>query len=95
MLKILVTGGAGNVGGALARKLVENKNYFVVIADNLSTGSEEKLPSNQNNNWNFVYCDVNNYKEISEIMLVHKFDYVFHYAALPVKLLLGWGDHFF
>lgn len=37
MLKILVTGGAGNVGGALARKLVENKNYFVVIADNLST----------------------------------------------------------
>lgn len=82
MLKILVTGGAGNVGGALARKLVENKNYFVVIADNLSTGSEEKLPSNQNNNWNFVYCDVNNYKEISEIMLVHKFDYVFHYAAV-------------
>ena len=82
MLKILVTGGAGNVGGALARKLVENKNYFVVIADNLSTGSEDKLPSNQNNNWNFVYCDVNNYKEISEIMLVHKFDYVFHYAAV-------------
>ena len=82
MLKILVTGGAGNVGGALARKLVENKNYFVVIADNLSTGSKEKLPSNQNNNWNFVYCDVNNYKEISEIMLVHKFDYVFHYAAV-------------
>ena len=82
MLKILVTGGAGNVGGALARKLVENKNYFVVIADNLSTGSEEKLPSNQNSNWNFVYCDVNNYKEISEIMLVHKFDYVFHYAAV-------------
>ena len=82
MLKILVTGGAGNVGGALARKLVQNKNYFVVIADNLSTGSEDKLPSNQNNNWNFVYCDVNNYKEISEIMLVHKFDYVFHYAAV-------------
>ena len=27
MTKILVTGGAGNVGGALARKLVENGNY--------------------------------------------------------------------
>ena len=27
MIKILITGGAGNVGGALARKLVENKNY--------------------------------------------------------------------
>jgi UDP-glucose 4-epimerase len=34
-IKILVTGGAGNVGGALVRKLVENPNYFVVIADNL------------------------------------------------------------
>ena len=28
MKKILVTGGAGNVGGALARKLVENQNFF-------------------------------------------------------------------
>ena len=82
MIKILVTGGAGNVGGALARRLVENKNYFVVIADDLSTGSMEKLPSKTLKNWSFVYCDVNNYKEISEIMLVHQFDYVFHYAAV-------------
>ena len=37
MIKILVTGGAGKVGGALARKLVENPSYFVVIVDNLST----------------------------------------------------------
>ena len=46
MIKILITGGAGNVGGALARKLVENQNYFIVIVDNLSTGSKLKLPSN-------------------------------------------------
>ena len=45
MSKILVTGGAGNVGGALARKLVENRNYEVIIADDLSTGSKSKLPS--------------------------------------------------
>ena len=82
MIKILITGGAGNVGGALARTLVENKNYYVVIADDLSTGSKEKLPSKEQSNWDFVYCDVNQYKEISEIMLVHKFDYVFHYAAV-------------
>jgi UDP-glucose 4-epimerase len=82
MIKILVTGGAGNVGGALARKLVENKNYFVVIADNLTTGSISKLPSNNYKNWSFVNCDVNNYKEISETMLVNHFDYVFHYAAV-------------
>ena len=47
MIKILITGGAGNVGGALARKLVENQNYFIVIADNLSTGSKSKLPSKE------------------------------------------------
>ena len=82
MTKILVTGGAGNVGGALARKLVENVNYKVIIADDLSTGSKSKLPSSTYKNWKFVHCDVNNYKEISELMLVNQFDYVFHYAAV-------------
>ena len=82
MYKILITGGAGNVGGALARKLVENLNYFVVIVDNLSTGSKSKLPSKKISNWRFVNCDVNNYMSISEIMLTNHFDYVFHYAAV-------------
>ena len=82
MIKILVTGGAGNVGGALARKLVENPSYFVVIVDNLSTGSKSKLPSKEFSNWSFINCDVNNYTSISEIMLVNQFDFVFHYAAV-------------
>ena len=82
MSKILITGGAGNVGGALARKLVENSNYEVIIADNLLTGSKSKLPSKNYSNWKFVHCDVNSYKEISELMLVNQFDYVFHYAAV-------------
>ena len=82
MIKILVTGGAGNVGGALARKLVENPNYFVVVVDNLSTGSKSKLPSKELSNWSFINCDVNNYTSISEIMLVNQFDYVFHYSAV-------------
>lgn len=82
MIKILITGGAGNVGGALARKLVLNPDYYVVIADNLSTGNKNKLPNSKFENWSFVYCDVNNYRDISELMLSYKFDYVFHYAAL-------------
>jgi UDP-glucose 4-epimerase len=81
-IKILVTGGAGNVGGALVRKLVENPNYFVVVADNLITGSMDKLPSANHTNWSFVNCDVNDYRDIAEVMLSYKFDYVFHYAAL-------------
>jgi nucleoside-diphosphate-sugar epimerase len=82
MTKILITGGAGNVGGALARKLVLNPNYFVIVVDNLSTGSKPKLPSKEFTNWSFINCDVNNYTSISEIMLVNQFDYVFHYAAV-------------
>ena len=70
------------MGGALARKLVENRNYEVIIADDLSTGSKSKLPSSIYKNWKFVHCDVNNYKEISELMLVNQFDFVFHYAAV-------------
>jgi UDP-glucose 4-epimerase len=61
---------------------VEYQNYFIVIADNLSTGSKTKLPPKEFKNWRFVNCDVNNYKGISEIMLVNQFDYVFHFAAV-------------
>jgi UDP-glucose 4-epimerase len=38
MIKILITGGAGNVGSALAKSLVNSQNYEVVVADNLITG---------------------------------------------------------
>ena len=79
--KILITGGAGNIGGSLAKKLVADKNNFVVIADNLFTGSIEKLPASSFN-FRFIKADVNHYNEISSIMLAHSFDYVFHYAAV-------------
>lgn len=82
MKKILVTGGAGNVGSALVKKLIEDSDNYIVIADNLSTGDKRKLPSNSYSNWRFVHCDVNNHRDISELMLAEKFDYVFHYAAV-------------
>jgi len=84
------------VASHLADKLIEDKNNFVVIVDNLSTGKKENLPKKSKDNWLFIKADVNEYREISEIMLGHKFDYVFHYAALvgvlrtqanPVKVL--------
>ena len=83
MNKILVTGGAGNVGGALVKKLVENSDNFVVTVDNLVTGFMHKLPqSNDGGNWKFILGDVNNFGNISAIMTRYGFDYVFHYAAL-------------
>ena len=82
MIKILITGGAGNVGGALAQKLIQFPDNYIVIVDNLSTGFLSKLPSKSFTNWKFIKADVNNYHEISTIMLSHPFDYVFHFAAV-------------
>lgn len=80
--KILVTGGAGNVGSALVEKLITNPDNFVVIVDNLSTGFLSKLPSNDYTNWKFIKSDVNNVNDISTVMLSYNFDYVFHFAAV-------------
>ncbi len=82
MNRILVTGGAGNIGSELVSKLVDNPENFVLIADNLSTGFISKLPNKHKDRWSFVKCDVNNYRDISEIVLAYKFDYVFHFAAV-------------
>jgi nucleoside-diphosphate-sugar epimerase len=96
MNKILVTGGAGNVGSALVEKLIMNQDNYVVIVDDLSTGFLSKLPQDYEERWEFIKADVNNFLEISSIMVAHKFDYVFHFAAVvgvlrtqenPVKVL--------
>jgi UDP-glucose 4-epimerase len=78
---ILITGGAGNVAGSLAVRLCQNPENRVVVVDNLSTGSADKLPDSSLQNFHFIKADVNNYHELSAIMLSQRFDYVFHYAA--------------
>ena len=82
MIKILVTGGAGNIGSALIEKLFHNKENFVVVVDNLSTGCLSKLPEQHSHAYTFIKGDVNNYRDISEVMITYKFDYVFHLAAV-------------
>ncbi len=96
MNKILVTGGAGFIGGSMAEKLASDKNNEVIIIDDLSTGSMSKVPISKHDNVRFIKCDVNAWKDLSGIMYSQSFDYVFHYAALvgvdrtlenPVKVL--------
>lgn len=95
MEKILLTGGAGNIGSALAKGLLETNQYKVVVVDNLSTGKRDKLPATHPN-LRFIKADTNDRQEMTDIMLANSFDYVFHYAALvgvkrtqenPVKVL--------
>ena len=81
MKNVLITGGAGFIGSSLLDKLLSTGDFFVVVADNLLTGKLANLPK-PSPSWKFFKCDVNNYQDISAIMLSHKFDYVFHYAAV-------------
>jgi UDP-glucuronate decarboxylase len=96
MKNILITGGGGNVGSALVSGLLSDPGNEVVVADDLSTGSLQKIPFTSRPNFKFIKADVNNYNDISGIMLAYRFDYVFHYAAVvgvkrtldqPVKVL--------
>ncbi|MBL4592856.1 MAG: NAD-dependent epimerase/dehydratase family protein [Flavobacteriales bacterium] len=79
---ILITGGAGFIGSALVEELIKDANNFVVVVDNLQTGSKDKLPKAENNNLKFIQCDVNHEDEITSVFHTFSFDYVFHYAAL-------------
>lgn len=93
-IRILVTGGAGFIGSAMAEKLSADPNNRIVVVDNLLTGDVDKIPVSPN--VKFIKCDVNDYREISGVFYGGRFHYVFHYAALvgvqrtlknPVKVL--------
>lgn len=80
--KILITGGAGNVGGSLACRLTQSPLNEVVVVDNLVTGSIDKLPPSDLPNFRFIKADVNDLDDLTPVMTAHQFNYVFHYAAL-------------
>lgn len=80
MTTILITGGAGNIGSAIANKLSERKDHFIVIVDNLVTGSLLKIPKKEN--VKFIKANANDYNDIVPIFGRYNFDYVFHYAAV-------------
>lgn len=82
MRKILITGGAGNIGSSLALRLNDNELNEVTVVDNLLTGDKQKLAVTNNRSIKFIKADVNNFQDISTIMLANSFDYVFHFAAV-------------
>jgi UDP-glucuronate decarboxylase len=80
MAVLLITGGAGNIGSAIANALSENPENQIVIIDNLSTGNLLKVP--KKSNVKFINANTNNYNDICPIFGRYDFDFVFHYAAV-------------
>jgi UDP-glucose 4-epimerase len=72
MSRYLVTGGAGFIGSAIAKKLLE-QNHQVYIIDNLKTGYLEKVP----NDAIFINGDFSKDEVIAKLNDT-KFDAIFH-----------------
>lgn len=79
--KVLITGGAGFIGSALARRMLQ-EGCEVVCLDDLSTGFEKNLEEHKNNpDFKFVQGDANDLEAVRAVFDQDKFNYVFHYAA--------------
>jgi len=77
-VKFVITGGAGFIGSHIAKYLVE-KNYGVVIVDNLSRGRLENL-STIKEQIDFKKIDILDFNSLKDI--ISKCDGIFHQAAL-------------
>ncbi|HEX3569480.1 MAG TPA: UDP-glucose 4-epimerase GalE [Acidobacteriaceae bacterium] len=76
-MKILVTGGAGYIGGTVSRVLM-NGGHSVTIYDNLCHSKKSALPENAE----FVLGDLGDRPMLEKTLNAGKFDGVMHFAAL-------------
>ncbi len=80
-MRIVVTGGAGFIGSALVRGLIEqNLGRSILVADNLLTGKRSNLVEVEDQ-IEFQQADIRDYPAIEK--LLRKADLVFHLAAVP------------
>ena len=80
---ILVTGGAGFIGSAVVRHIIENTQDCVVNVDKLTyAGNLESLESIENNpRYVFEQVDICDAKELTRVFEQHQPDAVMHLAA--------------
>lgn len=79
----LITGGAGFIGSALCRYLINNTNHKVINIDKLTYASNLRSLEDisENDRYFFKEVDICNTKKISNIFKTHRPDFVMHLAA--------------
>jgi dTDP-glucose 4,6-dehydratase len=82
-MKILVTGGAGFIGSAVIRHIIEKTDDFVVNIDKLTyAGNLESLFAVSNSQrYYFEQVDICNQSELKRVLTQHMPDVVMHLAA--------------
>lgn len=83
-MKILVTGGAGFIGGNFVQYMVEKYPHHTIYNLDLLTyaGDLTKHHEIENNeNYRFVKADIADRETINELFQAEQFDYVVHFAA--------------
>ena len=80
MGQYVVTGGAGFIGSAMVRKLLDEGAARVVVIDNLLSGRESNLEEVRGR-IEFAKADIRNYEEIAP--WIRGAAVVFHEAAIP------------
>ena len=84
--KILVSGGAGSIGGALVKKILEFKVKSIYVLDNSEYNIFRFKTLNENlknfNKIKFIVSNIENIKNLSSNINQYKPDVVFHAAAL-------------
>lgn len=82
-MKILITGGAGFIGSAVARHIINNTSDCVINVDKLTyAGNLESLVSVENSErYAFEQVDICNRSELDRVFGEHKPDAVMHLAA--------------